>query len=800
MKKGKKEIESQEVKKNSKIKKIIIITFFILIICSAIKIAFLTYKWQTIAVQMLENKPSQVIDSEKNVIAQIGGEKKRKNVTFSEIPDNLKNAYVAIEDERFYKHAGVDIKRTLAAIGSYIIHRGNSSFGASTITQQVVKNLTGDDSNSISRKVKEWGKATALEWCLSKDEILEGYLNIIYVGPNVYGVAAGSKYYFNKDDVKDLSLAECAFLAGINNSPNAYNPYNKEKDNSEKIEKRSKTVLNKMLELEYITEDEYNEAIEEIEDGFEFKKGNIETLSDGVYSYHTDALISDVISDIANKNKMSNIFATNYLNMANLRIYSTQNTQIQKIMEKEFEKSKYSIKSNIGNENSQAAMVIIDNSTGYVVGCVGGLGEKKEVRGFNRAVQAKRQTGSSSKLIAVIAPALAEKIITPVTSYLDEETVFIDNNNEEYSPTDYNEYKGEITVRRAVESSQNIPFVKIMEQLTPEVSIKYLKKLGITTLTERDANLALALGGLDKGISPLEMAGAYSAIANNGKYVEPVFYTEITTKEGNRLLKSKPKTRRVFSEAVSYITKQLMTEPVIGANGTANYCKIPGMDVAAKTGTTNEDFDRWLCGFTNYYTAVTWFGFDIGESIRYNSKNPAGLIWSAVMNSIHKELKNSEFEIPVTVICKKICKKSGKIANTGCNDTYEEYFIKGNIPGICPMHRGTELVDVVNNNKDKLKNIVKDTMESLNSETKIQEKIQEEGIDSKQENVQEEAIENELNIQEETNTVNNEITNNDIPNNEIIENDKNEVENINEQIENNIIENNIENNLIDEST
>lgn len=250
------------------------------------------------------------------------------------VPKNLKNAYIAIEDERFYKHGGIDIKRTGGAIISYITHLGKSSYGGSTITQQLVKNLTGDNTDTITRKVKEWWKAELLETELSKDEILEAYFNIIYVGPHMYGVEVGSQYYFSKT-VSELSLEECAFLAGMNNAPNSYNPFG-EKDNSEKIKKRTKTVLKKMLDLNYIDEDSYNIAVNNVDNGLQFKKGKIETDS-AVYSYHTDALISQVVSDVSKKYNISEIFATNYINMAGLKIYSTQNSKIQKTAESEFE-------------------------------------------------------------------------------------------------------------------------------------------------------------------------------------------------------------------------------------------------------------------------------------------------------------------------------------------------------------------------------------------------------------------------------------------------------------------------------
>jgi len=362
--------QKKKTKNKSKWKRKIGIILIMVILMFAIKTAMSIHTWQQLALSMIANQPSQILDLEGNVIAEIGNEKNRKNVSLEkDIPQNLKNAYVAIEDERFYKHFGVDIKRTTAAIGSYVIHFGNASFGASTITQQLVKNLTGDDANSVTRKVKEWTKAVELEWCMDKDEILESYLNVIYVGPNLYGVECGANYYFDKT-VSDLDLAECAFLAGINHAPNAYNPFNKEKDNTEKIKKRTKIVLNKMLELENITKEEYDGALAKVEKGINFQKGEINPEGNGVYSYHTDALLLEVISDLSSQKNISKNFATNYLSMANAKIYSTQNTDIQEKMEDEFSKKKYQLQSSNGEMTSQAAMVIIDHKTGKVLACV----------------------------------------------------------------------------------------------------------------------------------------------------------------------------------------------------------------------------------------------------------------------------------------------------------------------------------------------------------------------------------------------------------------------------------------------
>lgn len=697
--------ENKKIKLRNSIK-IIIILLLIFIISIGIWIGIITHRWKIIAKDMLLNEYSIVKDSNGNVIAELGSEKKKEKIKLSDMPSNLRNAYVAIEDERFYSHSGVDVKRTGAAIFSYIFHAGSSSYGGSTITQQLVKNLTGDSTDSVSRKIKEWWKAFQIETCATKDQLLEAYLNIIYVGPNVYGVEAGSKYYFNKSS-KDLTLEECAFLAGINNSPNSYSPF-ENKDNSEKIKKRTKIVLAKMLELKYIDQESYNTAIAKVDSGLKFKKGNINS-GNGVYSYHTDALITEVTKDIQKKYHISETFATNYINMAGLIIYSNQNTDIQTKTEKEFEKNKYILASKNGGNNSQAAMVIIDHKNGYVIGCTGGLGKKTEPRSLNRATQSVRQTGSAIKPIAVLAPAISKKMITASSIYDDTEKDFAEG----YHPTDYNPSLGKVTVRRAVESSQNIPFVEIMEKLKPSKSIKFLEKMGVTTLTEEDNNLVLALGGLQQGISPLEMSGAYATIANDGVYIEPTFYNKIEKNNGTLVIKSKQKTRKVFTKEVAYILKELLTQPVTGKNGTATYCAISGIDVAAKTGTTDENYDRWLCGFTPYYTAVTWYGYDQNESINFNKKNPAGLLWANVMSRIHTGLKTAKFDKPSAVSSVIVCAETGKKARTGCENTYTEYFLWGTVPELCDKHDGNEFKNNRNTNNEKITNKVQEIVQGI---------------------------------------------------------------------------------------
>lgn len=636
---------------------------------------------------VIDSSNSVILDKDGNKLAELSGDENRKIIKLDQMPKNLKNAYVAIEDERFYKHSGVDFKRTGAAVVQYVLHAGKSSFGGSTITQQLVKNITKDDERSgaegVLRKVKEWAKAYQIERMLSKDQILELYLNIIFVGgSNNLGVEVGAEYYFNKS-ASDLDLAECAFLAGINNSPNSYNPYG-EKDNSEKIKNRTKTVLKKMNELGMVEKTEYDEAVKKVEEGLNFQKSE---NTGSVYSYHTDATISQVIEDIAKEKGISKSLASTYVYSSGLTIYSTQDTALQSKMDEVMvNKSKDYIRKSkkTEGETSQSAMVIIDNSNGYVVGVEGGLGEKNESRGLNRATQSPRQTGSSIKPLTSLVPGINEGVITPATIYDDNSTDF---GIKGWTPKDYNAFKGLITVRSAITTSQNIPFIKVVDELTPAKSAEYLEKMGVTSLTEQDkASLAaISIGGFTNGITPLEMAGAYATIANNGTYRRPMFYTKVTDPDGNTVLEGKQTSEEVISQQAAYVIKNLLKSVVEDSGGTAKYCKISGIDVAAKTGTTNENYDKWLCGFSNYYTAATWYGFDQNEEVT-GSTNVAGKIWDAVMTKVHEGKESSKFEQPSGVVTETICRTSGKKATSKCSDTYQEIFVEGKVPDECDGH------------------------------------------------------------------------------------------------------------------
>lgn len=642
---------------------------------------------------------SVIYDKEGNLIAELAGDENRQIISKSDMSKYLFEAFVSIEDERFYDHSGVDLKRTLGATATYLFRGGESSYGGSTITQQVVKNLTGDKENSswagALRKVKEMVRAYQVEKILSKDQILELYLNLIPLGggsKNVYGVQTAAKYYFNKS-ASELSLVESAYLAGITSAPNTYNPFGTE-DKSEKIHNKVKTVLGKMFELGRITKEEYDSAIDEVNNGIKFEQGSV--TQNTLYSYHTEAAIKEIIQDLMQEKGWSEEEAKLHLYSGGYKIYTTQDSNIQKIVEDEYKNKNWIKTTKVKEKNEegktetvtvqiQSAMVIIDHTTGYVVGGAGALGEKTPW-GINRMTDIIKQPGSSIKPIAVIGPSLEEKLITAGTVVDDAPVSF-----GKYSPKNVSKkFKGLMNIRYIIRISENVPEVKLMNILTVSKSISYLKRFGITTTDEKNEGLSLALGGMSYGVSPLEMAGAYATIANDGMYIEPTFYTKVLDDDNKVVIETTQDTHRVISEANTYLLKSILTEPVKG--GTATSAQLSGMDVAGKTGTTNEATAVWFCGFTPYYTGTVWYGYDTAKASAGGSGTPTR-IWAAVMKKVHTGLSSKRFEKPDSITTAAICQDSGLLATDACkNDqrgsrVYTEYFVKGTVPtSSCTTH------------------------------------------------------------------------------------------------------------------
>lgn len=636
---------------------------------------------------MIKTSNSVLYDNKGNVITALNGEENREIISMDEMSTYLPKAFVSIEDERFYEHQGVDIKRTTSATLNYLLKKGDTSYGGSTITQQLIKNATKDNEKDATRKIKEIVRAFKIEKVMTKNEILETYLNTIPLGgggKNVYGVQVAARFYFNKS-AKDLTLAESAFLAGITHSPNVYNPF-RENPNTERITKRTKTVLGKMKELgDKITEEEYNTAMQEVENGLNFKEGVVITTTN--LSWFAEAAINQIVNQMVEETGLSKEAARSKLYGGGYAINLTQDTSIQNRVEEELKKDKYAVKSRKKDGTTmQGAMVVVDQYTGHVLGIAGGTGEKSAF-GLNRAINPSRnQPGSAIKPLATIAPGLEGGIITAASVF--DDAPFKRGN---YSPhNSYSGYKGLSNIRYMVAISQNVSQVRLLDRITPEKSIEFMVKMGLKSAQKADANLPLVLGAVDN-VPPLEMATAYSVIANGGEYIEPTFYTTVRESDGTIVYEPHQERNRVMSEQNAYIEQSILKEPVYSAGGTATGCKISGQEVRGKTGTSNETYDKWFCGFTGHYTCVTWFGYDSKERVSVTSS--ATSAWTAVMKDIHNGLPNKGFKEPSGIVSATVCKDSGLLATDACrmdqrgSRAYSEIFAKGTVPTkTCETH------------------------------------------------------------------------------------------------------------------
>lgn len=588
-----------------------------------------------------------------------------------EIPDIMKNAIVAIEDERFYKHAGVDVKRTIGAMVYWTMEKlggKKAPYGGSTITQQVIKNITHEDERSPVRKAKEMMRAIVLERELSKDEVLTLYLNLVFFANNCYGVEAASNMYFDKDAI-DLDYIEAATIAGITQRPSYFDPLR----NPENTITKRNVVLSKMLEFNMITQAEYDEAVDQ-DLGL---SANYKEKRSKIYSYFVDQVINDVISDLQTQKGYSDTFAYQQVYNGGLKIYTTMDQDVQNDMESVFENNANFPSS---AKNAQASMVVIDPITGEIKGMIGGKGKKTDSRGLNRATQTKRQPGSALKPISVYAPALELKKITSAT-ILDDEKITIGN----WTPKNsYTGYKGEMPLRRALEISANIPAVKTLQQIGVDISFTYLKnRFHISTLDNADKALSpLGLGGLTYGVTVKELAAAYGVLANGGQYTKPHTYTKVIDNTGKLLLENRPETETVISAETAYILTELLKSVVGGTNGTGKLAKLDNFKPAGKTGTTNNDNDKWFVGYTPYYVGAVWYGFDTPASIRNAgvTSNVSAKLWGSVMNKLHASLSAKDFSKPSTVVEAVICTKTGKLASTNCGYGSKEYFISGTQP------------------------------------------------------------------------------------------------------------------------
>lgn len=608
-------------------------------------------------------------------------------VDYADIPQNLVNATVAIEDKRFYSHNGVDWIRTLK--GVTLMMSGQDIQGGSTLTQQLIKNMTKENEVTVKRKVLEIFRALQFEKNYSKQEIMEQYLNYIYLGEKCYGVATAAETYFHKD-VSQLSLAECASLISITNNPSLYDPFINPDNNKE----RRELVLSNMLEQGKITESQYQAAMKE-SSGMTFTRSDSDSTSTTggtVYTWYEEQVIKDVLGDLESTYDWSEELASQVLYNGGLQIYTAYDPSVQSCVDEVYENTSNLKGTSSNGQQMQSAITIIDNSSGYVVALSGGMGQKTNSLVWNRASDTRRPPGSSIKPLSVYAPALEMGLITPASVFDDVPYKLI--NGTPWPVNDENYYSGLMTVNQAMTESANTVAVKIMGDLvTPKKAYQYLtEKFGITSLNEsKDVNIApMALGGLTKGVSTYEMAAAYAAFARDGTYTKPRTYTKVINSDGDVLLENSGTGTPVLKESTVFYIDQLLENVVKSGTGTgANFS---GQAIAGKTGTTSTKYDKWFVGYTPYYTAAVWTGYDNMERLPVNN-NPSANLWKLVMQKVHQGLSYKNFTQPTNLVTVNYCLDSGKRATDACYDdmrgsrVVSGTFISGDEPtDTCTVH------------------------------------------------------------------------------------------------------------------
>lgn len=611
---------------------------------------------------------------EYETLQNLYGSENRIWASYSEIPKNLVYATVAIEDKRFYEHNGVDWLRTARASGNLFMGSG-STYGASTITQQLVKNLTNDKEVTVRRKLVEIFRALEMEKQYSKDEIMEWYLNTIYLGEQAYGVRTASYAYFGKD-VSELSLAECASLIAITNNPSIYDPYISEHTLAKNRE-RQIDILYTMLDQGYISQSEYESAKAE-QLVFDYADTGSEVVSDSnYYSYFVDQVIRDVVNDLAAATGYETEVINRMILGGGYQIYSTIDLEAQSAAEAVYE----NLENIPGTESSyqqlQSGIVIIDNETGDISAIVGGVGPKEGSLTFSRATQSYLSAGSTMKPIAVYGPALNLGLITPATVYDDTPFTF---GTEGWPKNENDTYMGLTNILTAMKQSTNTVAVKALDDLTLDYSYSYaVNEMQLSSLVDEyelngvsytdKSYWSLALGGMVRGVTIRDLTEAYAAIENNGTFREARTYTKVLDSEGKVVLDNTQSTHETMSEKAAYYLTYMMEETV--KDGTGVEAQISGMSVAGKTGTTSDDKDRWFAGYTPYYTAVVWCGYDQPQEIVLsdeNMDNPACVLWQKVLSQLSEGKSDPGFQKPTDVIEVEVCADSGLLPTEWCKN------------------------------------------------------------------------------------------------------------------------------------
>ncbi len=651
-----------------------------------------------------------------------------------DIPKYLQKAAIAIEDKRFEKHHGVDWKGTTRAIVYTLF--GKNVQGGSTITQQLVKNVTGDNEVTVKRKITEIYRALELEKRYEKDEILEAYLNEVFFGQSCYGVVTASRMYFNKD-VSDLTLAECASLMGITNNPSMYDP-TLSSWTRENNRERQLTILGAMLEQGKISQEEYDEAKAEdivFSNGFTISGkyvGSDGTVTDpepeepstddtespadeeeptikGRYSWFTEAMIGDVADALVEKYGITDKVRDNgttytayeqawdMVHGKGYKIYTTQNPKYQKIAEDvcyNLDNIPYtsSYTNSAGEQvedQLQIALTIVDPTNGYVVAMIGGAGEKQADRVWNWAVNA-RQCGSAIKPVSTYAPALDDGTINGA-SVIDDYPMLL---NGDVWPRNANwRYQGLTALHTAIAQSLNTCAVRTNLAYGVDRSYEFLvNKLGFENLTYTDSQQVgnMALGGFEKGVTTEEMAAAYAAFVNEGVYTKPRTFVRVEDANGNVILENEAQSTVAMKNTTAAIINHLLQEAAL--NGTGYEAQFSGMHIAGKTGSTNSNKDRYFVGYTPYYSCAVWAGYEHNQRI-VASGNPCSAIFRKVMSAIHEELPDKDFFSCAGLTSVPVCADSGMLASENCaldvrgSRVYTALVAADNAPtSVCTMH------------------------------------------------------------------------------------------------------------------
>ena len=603
-------------------------------------------------------------------------------VDLENVPEHLRWAFVCTEDKRFYQHNGVDFKRTIYSFANMVLGLSESRQGGSTITQQLIKNITMDNDITIQRKVTEIFRALNLEKHYSKSEILEAYLNVIGLGNGAHGVQSAANMYFDKD-VADLTLAQSACLVAVTNNPTAYDPYTHPEENK----KRQEYVLKNMLDQGKIDRKTYDAAVKE---KIEFSTKNIkQNLS--VWNYYVDQVIRDVTDALVEEKGYTREAAKASLFSGGYRIYTPMNVRIQNICE-DFYKDIKNFPTFVKNKNGvtqQSAAVILDMK-GQMVAVAGGVGKKEGSLVLNRATQSLRPNGSTMKPLGAYGPAMEYDMIH--FSTMIEDSPLIDDETGKWPSNWYNSYlKKPITVDYALQRSVNTVATKVCDRLTPKASFNFVTThLGLPLVKYQKVNgkvfsdmavAPMAIGALTTGVTPTQLCAAYVPFANGGTYYEPITFNKVLDPNGNVILQKASKGITAFSSDTATVMNRLLQDCVSGPAALAKAAKMRGWEVMGKTGTTENASDLWFVGATPYYCGTVWIGYD-QPAVQRSNNYPVN-VWQKLMWKAHQGLPKKTFNYDNTVVKEKYCTKTGLLASDSCKSTAVGYYKASNIPGVC---------------------------------------------------------------------------------------------------------------------